>query len=123
MQRLHNPVKCTFFFWRILTDKIFKTSCVCLYGFTFHIVQFVIINYLLKKTHRTQMCKCALSLKITSATNKMTTSQNVSSEAQIKNFFILYRNYVSLSRYSSFCVFNHPMIYRIRDVTSMSITS
>ena len=68
MQRLHNPVKCTFFFWRILTDKIFKTSCVCLYGFTFHIVQFVIINYLLKKTHRTQMCKCALSLKITSAT-------------------------------------------------------
>ena len=123
MQRLHNPVKCTFFFWRILTDKIFKTSCVCLYGLTFHIVQFVIINYLLKKTHRTQMCKCALSLKITSATNKMTTSQNVSSEAQIKNFFILYKNYVSLSRYSSFCVFNHPMIYRIRDVTSMSITS
>ena len=68
MQRLHNPVKCTFFFWRILTDKIFKASCVCLYGLTFHIVQFVIINYLLKKTHRTQMCKCALSLKITSAT-------------------------------------------------------
>ena len=68
MQRLHNPVKCTFFFWRILTDKIFKTSSVCLYGLTFHIFQFVIINYLLKKTHRTQMCKCALSLKITSAT-------------------------------------------------------
>ena len=110
MQRLHNPVKCTFFFWRILIDKIFKTSCVCLYGFTFHIVQFVIINYLLKKTHRTQMCKCALSLKITSAT-----------KWQLLNFFILYKNYVSLSRYSSFCVFNHPMIYRIHDVTSMSI--
>ena len=48
---------------------------------------------------------------------KMTTSQKVLSEAQIKNFFILKKNYVSFSRYSSFCIFNHLMIYQICDVT------
>ena len=37
-------------------------------------------------------------------------SQNVSSEAQIKNFFISQKNYVLYSRYSSFCIFSHPMI-------------
>ena len=59
------------------------------------------------------------NLKGTSAT-KTITCQNVSSEAQIKNFFISYKNYVPFSRYSSFCIFIHPMIYRICDVT-MSI--
>ena len=52
---------------------------------------------------------------------KMITSQNVSSEAQIKNFFIPQKNFVLFSRYSRFCIFNHPMIYRISDVT-MSIS-
>ena len=47
---------------------------------------------------------------------------NVSSEAQIENFFISYKNYAPFSRYPSFCVFNHPMIYQICDVT-MSISN
>ena len=53
---------------------------------------------------------------------KTTTFQNVSSEAQIKNFFISKKNYVPFLRYSSFYIFNHPMIYRICDVT-MSIST
>ena len=48
---------------------------------------------------------------------KTITSQNVPSEAQIKNFFISEKKYAPFSRYSSFCVFNHPMIYQISDVT------
>ena len=35
------------------------------------------------------------------------TSQTVSSEAQVKNFFILSKSQVSFSRYSGFCIFNH----------------
>ena len=50
---------------------------------------------------------------------KMITSQNVPSEAQIKNFV---KNYVPFLRYSSFCIFNHPMIYQICDVM-MSIST
>ena len=46
----------------------------------------------------------------------MITSENVPPKAQIKNFFILYKNYVPFSRYSSFCIFNYPMIYQISDV-------
>ena len=42
---------------------------------------------------------------------KTVTSQNVLSEAQVKNFFISKKNYVLLSRYSNFCIFKHPMIY------------
>ena len=41
---------------------------------------------------------------------KTITSQNVSSEAQVKVFFISYKSYVPFSRYSSFCIFNHRMI-------------
>ena len=50
------------------------------------------------------------------------TSQNVPSKTQIKNFFISKKNYVSFPRYSSFCIFNYPMIYQICDVT-MSIST
>ena len=39
------------------------------------------------------------------------------SEAQIKNFFISQKNYIPFSRYSSFYIYNHPMIFRICDVT------
>ena len=53
---------------------------------------------------------------------KMKTSQNLSSEAQLKNFFISQKSHVSFSRYSSFCIFNHPMIYQIYDVM-MSIST
>ena len=53
---------------------------------------------------------------------KTITSQNVSSEAQIKNFFISLKNYVPFSRYSSFSIFNHAIIYQICDIT-MSIST
>ena len=53
---------------------------------------------------------------------KTITSQNVSSEAQINNFFISLKNYVRFSRYSNFCIFNHLVIYEIWDVT-MSIST
>ena len=42
---------------------------------------------------------------------KTITSKNVSSEAQVKNFFISEKDYVPFSRYSRFCIYNHPMIY------------
>ena len=44
---------------------------------------------------------------------KTITSQNVLSEAQVKNIFILWKYYAPFSRYSSFCIFNHRMIYQI----------
>ena len=47
---------------------------------------------------------------------KMITSQNVSSEAQVKNFFISQKSYIPFSSYLSFCIFNHPIIYQISDV-------
>ena len=52
---------------------------------------------------------------------KMITSQNVPSDAQIKNFSISQKNCVPFSRYSSFCIFNQPMICQICGVT-MSIS-
>ena len=52
---------------------------------------------------------------------KTITSKNVSSEAQVKNFFISQKSYVPFSSYSSFCIFNHPMIFQICDVM-MSIS-
>ena len=48
---------------------------------------------------------------------KKITSQNVPSKAQIKDFFISNKNYVPFARYSSFCIFNDPMIYQISDLT------
>ena len=51
---------------------------------------------------------------------KMITFQNVSFEAQIKNFFLSEKNYVPFSRYSSFCIFEYPMIYQICDMMSIS---
>ena len=53
---------------------------------------------------------------------KTITSQNVPSKAQLKNYFISQKNYVPFSRYSSFFIFNHSMIYQISDVT-MSIST
>ena len=53
---------------------------------------------------------------------KTITSQNVLSEAQIKSFFILWKSYVPFLRYSSFCIFNHLMIYQICEVM-MSIST
>ena len=47
---------------------------------------------------------------------KTITSQNASFAAQFKKFFISWESYVLFSRYSSFCIFNHPMIYQICDV-------
>ena len=46
---------------------------------------------------------------------KTITSQNISSEAQVKNFFILQKSCVPFSRFSSFRIFNHPIIYQICD--------
>ena len=53
---------------------------------------------------------------------KTITSQNVPSKAQIKNFFISYKNYVPFSKLSSFRILNHPMIYQISEV-KMSIST
>ena len=46
---------------------------------------------------------------------KAITFQNVSSEAQVKNFVISQKNYVPFSRYSILCNFYHPLIYQIYD--------
>ena len=51
---------------------------------------------------------------------KTTTSQSVLFEAQVKNFFILWKCYAPFSRYSGFCIFNHRMIYQVCDVISTS---
>ena len=51
---------------------------------------------------------------------KTITSQNVLSEAQFKNFFILRKCYAPFSRYSSFCIFNHWMIYQACAVINIS---
>ena len=47
--------------------------------------------------------------------HKRITFQNLPSQVQVKNFFILYKH-VPFSRYYSFCVFNHLMINQICDV-------
>ena len=47
---------------------------------------------------------------------KTITSQNVSSDAQVKNFFISEKSYIPFSRYSNFCIFNYTMIYQICDI-------
>ena len=60
-------------------------------------------------------------LKVTPAT-KMITSQNVSPEAQIKNFLTSKKIHVLLSKNSRLCIFNYSMTYRICDVT-MSIST
>ena len=54
--------------------------------------------------------------------HKTITSQNVSYEAQVKNFYILQKSYVPFSRCSSFSIFYHPMIYQICDVMMSSST-
>ena len=41
--------------------------------------------------------------------SKTISSQNVSYEVMVKNFFILKKSFVSFSRYSSFCIFDHPI--------------
>ena len=51
---------------------------------------------------------------------KTIASKNVPSETQVKKFFVSQKSYVLFSRYSSFCIFDHPMIYQICDVMSIS---
>ena len=46
---------------------------------------------------------------------KMITFQDVPS-AQVENFFVSQKNFVLFLRYSSFYIFNNPMIYHICDV-------
>ena len=53
---------------------------------------------------------------------KTIASQNVLSETQVKRFFVSKKIYVLFSRYSSFCIFDHPMIYQICDIM-MSIST
>ena len=53
--------------------------------------------------------------------HKMITSQNVPYEVQFGDFFVSKKSYVPFSRYSNFCIFDHPMIYQICDVI-MSIS-
>ena len=44
------------------------------------------------------------------------TTENLSYEVQVKNFFMSEESYLPFSRYSSFYIFNHPMIYEFCDV-------
>ena len=53
---------------------------------------------------------------------KTVTSQNVSSEVQVKSFFVSWKSYVPFSRCLSFYVFNYPKIYKICDVMISIIT-
>ena len=53
---------------------------------------------------------------------KTITSQNALSEAQVEIFFVSWESYVPFLRYSSFCIFNHLMIYQICDIM-MSINT
>ena len=46
----------------------------------------------------------------------MLTSQDVSSEAQVKKNFISQKTYVPFSRHSSFCIFNYPKINQVCDI-------
>ena len=48
--------------------------------------------------------------------------QQDDSFARINNFVISYKGYILPSRYSSFCIFNHSMIYQIFEVM-MSIST
>ena len=51
---------------------------------------------------------------------KTITSQNALSEAQVEIFFVSWESYVPFSRYSSFFIFNHLMIYQICDMMSIN---
>ena len=53
---------------------------------------------------------------------KTIASQNVPSDEQVKNFFLLQKSYVPFLRHSSFCNFNNLMIYHICDIM-MSIST
>ena len=44
------------------------------------------------------------------------------SETEAKNFFVSKKSYVPFSRYSSFCIFNHPKVCQICDVMMSSST-
>ena len=68
-------------------------------------------------------CQSAISVKLQSnfierfyLRYKTIISHNVSSEAHVKNFLTFLKTYVPFSRYSSFCIFSHDMIYHISDV-------
>ena len=47
---------------------------------------------------------------------KMITSQNVLFEVQVKKFFYFVEKLCSVLEIFKFCVFNHPLIYKICDV-------
>ena len=53
---------------------------------------------------------------------KTITSQNVPSKVQIKNFFYFVEKLCVVLKIFKFCIFNHPMMYRVSDVT-MSISA
>ena len=55
-----------------------------------------------------------ICLKVASA-KKRITSQIISFEAQFQKFFYLVEKLCSNLEISSFCIFNHPMIYQICD--------
>ena len=82
------------------------------------------IKYSLWKTGWHRVYRSTMKIKALKGYRryKTITSQNAPSKAQIKNFFISKKNYVPFSRYSSFCIFHHAMIYQISDVT-MSIST
>ena len=49
-------------------------------------------------------------------------SENIVSDVQLKNFFISWESYASFSRYSMFCIINHPINCKVCDAVMSNST-
>ena len=107
--------------WSILKTFINGSKISLILSHCYHLVidfllifyQFFLINF---------CCKQCSTIVKGYLRYKAITSQNVSLEAQVKKFFISPESYVPFSRYLSFCILNHLIIYQICDVM-MSIST
>ena len=90
----------------IRTLIIYKTVNFCLF--------FLLLNFSLWFCFGKRFIKGYLR-------HKTINSRNVLSEAQVKNCFVWWENYVSFSKYSSFFILHHPMFHQICGVM-MSIS-
>ena len=65
------------------------------------------VTYYTRKMHNLQTIETPKKAKNSYLCYKTITLQNVSSEAQLENFFILKKSCVPFSRFSSFCIFKY----------------